>query len=267
MGGRPHRQGVSEAPLAGRVAIVTGVSRRAGIGFATASRLASTGADLFVHSFVQADAEQVWGPDPGGVAPILEELRRTGRRVEHADADFMDPVAPDAIVDAAQAAFGHVDIVVANHARSSLQSLEELTSEDIDASFAVNARATMLLIKGFADRHDDARPGGRIVMLTSGQHRGPMARELGYAASKGALHQLTRSLAAHLAPRAITVNTVNPGPTDTGWASPEEHRSILAGHPRGRWGTPEDAARLIAWLCTGDAEWVTGQVIDSEGRP
>jgi len=92
-----------------------------------------------------------------------------------------------------------------------------------------------------------------------------MARELAYVASKGAIHELTRSLARHLAPRGITVNTVNPGPTDTGWATPEEHGALVRGHPMGRWGTPEDAARLISWLVTDDAAWITGEVIDSTG--
>ena len=79
--------------------------------------------------------------------------------------------------------------------------------------------------------------------------------------SKGALHQATATLSAHLIPRGITVNAVNPGPTDTGWDVGDP-----AGHmPLGRWGTPEDAARLVGWLCTDDAAWITGQVIDSEG--
>ena len=92
-----------------------------------------------------------------------------------------------------------------------------------------------------------------------------MPSELAYVASKGALHQLTASLAAHLAPRAITVNAVNPGATDTGYASPDVHAAVRAASPQGRWGRPEDAARLIGWLCTDDACWVTGQVINSSG--
>jgi 3-oxoacyl-[acyl-carrier protein] reductase len=104
-----------------------------------------------------------------------------------------------------------------------------------------------------------------VVLLTSGQHLGPMPSELAYIASKGALHQLTWSLSAHLIPRGITVNTVNPGPTDTGWAPPELTEQVRLHAPLGRWGRPEDAARLIAWLATDDAAWITGQVINSTG--
>ena len=91
-------------------------------------------------------------------------------------------------------------------------------------------------------------------MLTSGQHLGAMSQEIAYAVSKGAIHQATASLADDLARRGITVNTVNPGPTDTGWPAPQVHAEVLAQMPRGRWGTPDDAARLIAWLCSDDAE-------------
>jgi 3-oxoacyl-[acyl-carrier protein] reductase len=128
----------------------------------------------------------------------------------------------------------------------------------------VNTRATLLLVQEFAARYDGTHPG-RVIMMTSGQHRGPMPGELPYAASKGALHQLTASLAVHLAPRGITVNTVNPGATDTGWADPATHRAVLAAEPMGRWGTPEDAARLIGWLVGPDAGWVTGEVVNSTG--
>jgi 3-oxoacyl-[acyl-carrier protein] reductase len=89
-----------------------------------------------------------------------------------------------------------------------------------------------------------------------------MRSEIPYAASKGALHQITATLADELVERGITVNAVNPGPTDTGWAEGIDPSPAM---PLGRWGQPDDAARLVLWLCSDDGAWVTGQVIDSEG--
>jgi 3-oxoacyl-[acyl-carrier protein] reductase len=246
--------------LAGRGALVTGVSRRIGIGYAIARRLRELGAGVFIQGFAPADASQSWGADPAGVAGLAEELG-----AGYATSDFMDPDAPAALVETAAAALGHVDILVANHAMSCDQDLAGLEADAIDATYAVNVRATLLLVQAYARLHDDARPGGRVVLFTSGQHLGPMTRELPYAASKAALHGLTASLAAELAPRGILVNTINPGPTDTGWATPELVEQELHRLPLGRWGTPDDAARLVAWLATDDAAWVTGQVLTSDG--
>jgi 3-oxoacyl-[acyl-carrier protein] reductase len=121
-----------------------------------------------------------------------------------------------------------------------------------------------LLVRGFVAQHD-GREGGRVVLFTSGQHLGPMPAELPYVASKGALHQLTPSLAAHLSERGITVNCVNPGPTDTGYLDREAIEATLERFPAGRWGSPGDAARLVAWLLCDDARWITAQVLNSEG--
>lgn len=253
------------SPLAGRVALVTGVSRRVGIGFAIARRLLRDGASVVVHGWMPHDAEQPWGADPAGSSGLAEALRAVADRVHAVEADLADPATPAALVDAALGAFGALDIVVANHARSSEQRLESLTASELDLSFAVNVRATLLLVQAFAEHHDDARQGGRVVLFTSGQHRGPMADTLAYAATKGSIHQVTASLADALIERGIVVNTVNPGPTDTGWADPARFEALRHLLPAGRWGLPEDAANLVAWLVSDEAAWVVGQVIDSEG--
>jgi 3-oxoacyl-[acyl-carrier protein] reductase len=246
--------------LAGRGALVTGVSRRAGIGYAIARRLRELGADVYVCGFAPHDAAQPWGADPAGVPALADELGAA-----HGVFDFTDPAAPAACLEAATAALGHTDVLVANHAMSCDQDLEALEADAIDDTLIVNVRATLLLVQAYARLHDDARPGGRVVLFTSGQHHEPMTRELPYAASKAALHGITASLAAELAPRGILVNTLNPGPTDTGWATPELLQHELHRLPLGRWGAPDDAARLVAWLASDDAAWVTGQVLTSDG--
>jgi 3-oxoacyl-[acyl-carrier protein] reductase len=255
---------VRDSPLKSRVALVTGVSRRAGIGFAIAKRLASLGADLCLHSFAPYDAAQPWGADPDGPAALAKELRGLGARVQELPADLGQPDAPARLVAEVTREHGRLDVVVVNHTHGETGGLESLTAGALDRHLAVDVRATLLLVQAFAARHD-GRAGGRVVLLTSGQDRGPMPGELGYVAAKGALSALVPSLAAELAHRGITVNAVDPGATDTGWAPPDLHEKVLSAHPQGRWGLPDDAARLVAWLATDDARWVTGQIIHSNG--
>lgn len=228
-------------------ALVTGVSRRAGIGFAITRRLEEAGAQVFTQGWTPHDAAQPWGADKG-FSPSLE-------------ADFADPAAPALVVAAARRALGPLDLLVVNHARSGLGRLDELTAGELDAFLHENVRASLLLVKEFAAQFEG--DSGRVVLLTSGAHLDPMAREVAYAVSKGALAIATRTLAEELAERGITVNSVNPGPTETGWGLADlEPKPRM---PFGRWGEPGDAARLVAWLCSEEGRWITGQVIDSEG--
>jgi 3-oxoacyl-[acyl-carrier protein] reductase len=212
-------------------ALVTGVDRRAGIGFAIARRLKAGGARVVTH-----------GIGDGDVAVDIA-------------ADLAEPDAPARAVAAA----GPIDTLVVNHALSEPGSLGELTAEQIDAHLHVNVRASLLLVKEFAAQFSGDT--GAVVLLTSGAHLGQMKSEVAYAVSKGALAIATATLAAELADRGIRVNAVNPGPTATGWTEGIEPTRM----PLRRWGEPDDAARLIAWLCSEDGRWVTGQVIDSEG--
>jgi 3-oxoacyl-[acyl-carrier protein] reductase len=252
-------------PLQGRVALITGVSRRAGIGYSIARELLSLGADCFLQSWSPHDREQPWGADHATVDEVIGSLRKNGRRIDHGAVDLAQRGAPEELFRRAVKSFDHVDILVLNHARSSKQALEELTWHELDLCFRINAIASLLLVRQWTAHHEDARPGGRAIVLSSGQHLGPMTGELPYAASKAGIVGIVESLAFHLAPRGLTVNAVNPGPTDTGWADEDTHARVLEQMPFGRWGKPEDAARLIGWLCTDEGGWITGQIINSEG--
>lgn len=238
-----------------RVAVVTGVSRAAGLGAAIATRLRDDGLDVLSHGWPAHDAAQPWAADP-----------HERREAHHLESDLADPAAPACLVAAAVETFGGVDVLVANHAHSSPASrLADLTAEELDRAWAVNARATLLLVQAFAARHDDARAHGRVVLLSSGQHLAPMPDELPYVASKGAVHQLTRSLAAEFAGRGITVNALNPGPVDTGWATDADlHAAVATRFPAGRWPTPHELAPVVAWLASPESAPVTGQVLDAE---
>lgn len=253
------------SPAAGRVALVTGVSRRRGIGFAVAQRLLADGVRVLIHSWSPHDAEQPWRADDGGVEALIEALGGAGPRLAHVEADLGDPAAPARVVEHAGEVFGAIDVLVANHARSSSMTLQDVTAQELDRSWAVNARAVVLLVQAYAARRDHGRGDGRIVLLTSGQHIAPMAGELPYAVTKGAVHQMTRSLADALADRGVTVNAINPGPVDTGWASDALRDQLRPQFPQARWGRPQDIAAVVAWLASPDSGQITGQVIDAEG--
>jgi 3-oxoacyl-[acyl-carrier protein] reductase len=256
---RPGDGGAEADP----VAVVTGVSRRVGIGVAVARRLAGLGYALLLTGLPGYDAEQPHGGDPEGVPLLLAELRAGGTAAQYHPADLLDPAAPADVVAAAVRHFGRVDALVANHAYSTLTPLGALDAAEVDRHLLVNVRATLLLVDAFAAAHTGS--AGRVVLFSSGQRLGPMRDELAYAASKGGVEALVRTLSDELAERGITVNAVNPGPTDTGYAPPEVLERVGRRFPGGRWGEPDDAARLVAWLCSPDARWVTGQIIDSEG--
>jgi 3-oxoacyl-[acyl-carrier protein] reductase len=202
--------------------------------------------------------------DPGGGEALARELRDGGAAADHVAADLADPGAPGRLVARARERFGTLDILIVAHARSANQSLEQLTAAELDLTYAVNTRAALLLVQALAaDR--PAGPGGRVVLFTSGQYHEAMGGELPYIASKGALAQVTGSLAVELIARGITVNCVDPGPTDTGYADPPTLAAVARRIPGGRWSEPQDAARLVAWLAGEEAGWVTGQLIASDG--
>ena len=163
----------------------------------------------------------------------------------------------------ADALGSEVAMVVNNAAHGTRDGYAALDAATIDAHLAVNVRAPMLLSALVA--RGKPSPPSRIVNLVSGQFLGPMPGELAYTASKGALEAFTRQLAGEVAQLGVTVNAVGPGPNDTGWIDDDLRAEIAPKFPGGRVGTPADVAPLVAWLCSAEAAWVTGQVIHAEG--
>jgi len=224
-----------------RIALITGVSRKNSIGFSIAKTLAKDGIDLFLHSYADYDTMMSTACESDKPENILKELRNYGINVENKDADFNNAESPSIVIKNAISVFKHIDILILNHTFDSLKKLEELTAKEIDRHLFVNIRAPLLLIQEFAKNHD-GRSGGRIIQLTSGQHLGPMPH-LAYAATKGAMHQLTLSLSDIFIKKGITVNTVNPGPTKTYNPTKEINQAVLDRMPQGRWGEPDDVAQ------------------------
>lgn len=278
-------------PLAGRTALVTGVSRRRGIGFAVAAQLARLGASVFIHHFRPHDTELPWGGDD--LDAVRTELRAAltpGASFGDASADLRDADAIAGLIESARSLTGRLDILVCNHAQSGGDgSILDMTAERLDGFWAANARSTLLLTQGFAALHGSAAPGarpgerterrepfaepvGRVFWMTSGQIHGPMRGEVAYATSKAALAGITKTVAAELLDIGIILNTIDPGPVNTGYLDPEttdrpleELEAWMRATAFGRYGQPADPARLIAWLATPDGAWVVGQVLTSDG--
>jgi len=250
--------------LLGKVAVVTGVSRRKGIGAAIANAFAASGVNVFTTYYRQYDELMPWGSNANEAEEIITSLKSYRVKVAGFEANLADSRVPKQIFDRAESDVGKVDILVNNAAYDWQGDIYALSADLLDAHYAVNIRGTTLLCAEFAQRHD-AREGGRIINLTSGQSLAPMPDNLPYAITKGAIEALTISLSASLAPKGITVNAVDPGATDTGWMNAEFRAQLEVNAPFGRVGTPQDAARIVLFLASSQAQWITGQIIRSRG--
>jgi len=240
------------------VALVTGVGRPVGIGAAIARGLASDGWDLALSYWTPAD-EAVFGDTAAaGLEGVVDELRSLGARVTALPVDLERTDAAASVISQAREQLGKLDALVLSHAWDIDSGLLDTTVEQFDKHFAINTRASWLLIAEFARQ---AQSGGAIVALTSDHTAG----NLPYGASKGALDRIVIAAAKELAPLGISANVLNPGPVDTGWMTDDVRVTLTAMQPSGRLGTPDDVANLVAFLVSEKGRWVTGQLLTSDG--
>ena len=247
-----------------RVALITGASRRGAIGAAICRALAAGGFDVAFTHWRAYDRDTGSGLDQDGPTVIQREIEAFGRRSLAIEADLSDPSVIGRLLDEIQAKLGELFVVVNNACFSKSAGIDVLDAKTLDDHYAVNLRATMLLTVEFARRWRGGT-GGRVISLTSGQSLGPMPDELPYVATKGAIEAFTLSASPTLARRGIMINAVDPGATDSGWMADELKAEVRRVSPLGRIGQPEDIARLIAFLASDAAGWITGQVIHSRG--
>ena len=251
-------EGAPDVDLKDRVALVTGVGRRAGIGAAIARELAGAGAKVFV-SFLGAMTRR----SPGEAMPPCPRLScgSFGVTRRPTGASWICPTRrrPRRCSRRA-AALGRVDILVNNAAHWEAGGIEQVDASQLDRHFAVNARAAVLLCAEFA-RHKVAGSPGRSSTSRRDRASVRCPAELAYAVTKAALDALTVSLSAELANRHITVNAVDPGPTDTGWMTASVKAALEAASPTGTVASPQDVARVVGTLVSEAAARVTGQIV------
>jgi 3-oxoacyl-[acyl-carrier protein] reductase len=243
------------------VALVTGVGRTAGLGAGIATQLAASGWDIAFTYWTAYDTRMTWGAEAGATDAIQDALTGHGAAAAAIEADLTDTGVPAHIFDETEKRLGRVTALVMCHCESVASGLLDTTIESFDRHFAVNVRATWLLIREYGQRFRGTPGTGRIISLTSDHTVG----NLPYGASKGAADRITLAAAHELAHLGISANVVNPGPVDTGWMTDEIRASGIRQTPLGRLGTPQDTAQLVDFLCSPRGQWINGQLLMSNG--
>ncbi|MFZ5493524.1 MAG: SDR family oxidoreductase [Pseudomonadota bacterium] len=253
---------MADRPFEGRTALITGSSR--GIGRATALLLARRGADVAVHYRRDEDAAQT----------VCEEARAAGVQAMAVRADLRDQDAVAAAVREVGAAFGRIDLLIANAASTAFKPLLELQPHHVGMTLDTSVQSLLTLVRT-AVPWMQGRAANVVTVSGFDTLRALPGHGL-LGAAKAAVETLTRYLAAELAPLGINANCVVPGfvATDSArlWADTHEPGGYAAAAqewvrqtPAGRVGEADDIARVIALLCSPDARWITGQVIVADG--
>jgi len=279
--------------LQGKVALITGANH--GIGAATAQALAAEGVAIFINYLrmpplgTPQENQQGDTSAPGlalynarramTAEQVLNAIRDQDGKAEALEADLADPATIPLLFDHVEATFGSVDIMINNadycvgdtfvpHELLGTTQLipdgyaaTSFTAQSHDPHFAVNSRATALMMAEFARRHvEQGKQWGRIINISS-DGAPAFSHEISYGASKYAMESYSRAAAKELGQFGITVNIVSPGPIQTGYITPDLEQQVIADIPLGRVGRPDDVADVIVFLTSEQARWLTGQLL------
>ncbi|KAG0043934.1 hypothetical protein BGZ83_010831 [Gryganskiella cystojenkinii] len=245
-------------PTSNKVAIVTGSSR--GIGRAIALRLAKDGHNVVVN----------YNSNPAKAQEVVDEIHSHGTQARAIAVQGDVGLLADGqrLIQATLEAFGRIDIVVLNAAWLVYQTIDDVTEESYEEAFRTNVKAPMFFTKLVKDH---LKEGSRIVFLSTSLTSMTTIQPnyFLYSSTKGAIEQMTRVLAKDLGRRGITVNCVNPGPTDTdgfrNGKTEQQIQSIASMNPFNRLGNPNDIANVIAFIASEGSSWVTGQMLRVNG--
>jgi 3-oxoacyl-[acyl-carrier protein] reductase len=252
--------------LEGEVVVITGVGRKEGIGYAIAERLGSMGARIFATYFKAYDRELGLKGSEESVHQLEEALKASGIEVHFFETDLREAGAAARIFDEVEQIFGGADILINNACVSTRQGFLEITPEILEDHYLVNHKAPLFLSQEFVRRFKK-ETGGKIVNMTSGQSISMMSEELPYTTTKASLEMMTIQLAHELRERGITINAVDPGPTDTGWIT-DEIRTTMMSDPRGGViRTPKDVADAVTTFIAGEREAQSGMVLHLQVIP
>ncbi len=241
-------------PLAKKVALVTGASR--GMGQAVAEALAANGANVVVN---YAHNKQL-------AEEIVNSIQQKGGIALAVQANISQVTDLEALFQTTIERFGRLDILVNNAGVMTTKPLEQITEQDFDREFATNVKGTYFACQ-LAAKHLQA--GGRIINFSTSVLGQMIPTYSLYASTKGAVEQITRQLAKELGPKGITINAVAPGPVNTelftAGKSEDQIETFKHMAAFGRLGEPGDIAKVVLFLTSDEAEWITGQIVRANG--
>jgi 3-oxoacyl-[acyl-carrier protein] reductase len=257
------------------VAIITGVNNPQGIGAATALAFAREGVKLALvykkiyrafdkNNTDKNGVDRYYAANAGNTDIVESKLKEMNADYIILENDISNEKSVNEIYSKVMEKYGQIDILVNNAAvddENGLDTIEKITQNVIDDTFAVNVRGSILMTREFIKHHGNY---GRIINLSTDASQ-IFAGQITYGASKATLEALTRSIALEVAQYGITVNCVSPGPTQTGWIDEEFEKVVIPLIPMGNLIQPEDIAETVLFLASEQARMITGQVIKVSG--